>query len=88
MGLFGRSKQRDENIDRLRELFDKFDYPHLEKLCEDVIKRTPQMLGDERLEKIQYLEFVWEQYRKGALSFQQVMDFAASQGIVPKDYFD
>src|SRR5574340_834784 len=88
MGLFGKAKQKDENVERLKTLFDKFEYPHLEKLCTDVIKISPQLLGNERLERTQYLEFIWEQYKKGSISFQQVMDFATAQGIVPKDFFD
>lgn len=88
MGLFGRSKQKDENIAKLQSLLDRFEYQNLEKLCSDVIKQTPQMVVDERMERTEYLEFIWEQYKKGAVSFQQVMDFATSQGIVSKDFFD
>lgn len=85
MGLFG--KQKDKNADKLQALFDRFEYPHLEKLCTDVMKKSPQMRVDERLERTEYVEFVWEQYKKGAVSFEQVMDFAVSQGLVPKDFF-
>ena len=88
MGLFGKAKQKDKNVEQLKILFDKFEYPHLEKLCTDVIKRSPQLLENERLERTEYLEFIWEQYKKGNVNFQQVMDFATNQGIVPKDYFD
>ncbi|MDE1828949.1 MAG: hypothetical protein KGI25_01370 [Thaumarchaeota archaeon] len=88
MGLFGKSKQKDENADKMQILFDRFEYPHLEKLCTDVIKKSPQMTVDERMERTEYVEFIWEQYRKGAVSFQQVMDFAVEQGIVPKEFFD
>lgn len=88
MGLFGRSKQKDENLEKLKILFDRFEYPHLEKLCTDVIKKSPQMLQNERMERTEYLEFIWEQYKKGTLSFQQVSDFAVAQGIVKKEFFD
>ncbi|MGI0046033.1 MAG: hypothetical protein ACREBB_02430 [Nitrosotalea sp.] len=88
MGLFGKAKQKDVNVERLQALFDRFDYPHLEKLCTDVIKISPTSSGGERIERTQYLEFIWEQYRKGAMNFQQVMDFATSQNIVQKDFFD
>ncbi len=88
MGFFGRSRQKDENAERLQILFDKFEYPHLVKLCTDVIKRSPQMVVNERLERTEYIEFIWEQYRKGTVSFQQVFDFATSQGIVAKNFFD
>ncbi len=88
MGLFGKAKQKDENVERLKALLDKFEYQHLEKLCTDVIKKPPQMTGNERMERTQYLEFIWVKYKKGELAFQQVMDFATSQQIVPKDFFD
>ena len=88
MGLFGRAKQKDENLDKLKILLDRFEYPHLEKLCSDVIKRTPQVSQNERMERIEYMEFVWEQYKKGILSFQQVMDFAVSNDIISKDFFE
>ncbi len=88
MGFFGKAKQKDKNVEQLKILFDKFEYPHLEKLCADVIKRSPKLLENERLERTEYLEFIWEQYKKGNVNFQQVVDFATNQGIVPKDYFD
>ncbi|HJT09654.1 MAG TPA: hypothetical protein VJ771_02615 [Candidatus Nitrosotalea sp.] len=88
MGLFGKAKQKDANVARLTALLDKFEYPHLEKLCTDVIKKSPQMMKDERMERTEYLEFIWGQYQKGIVSFQQVMDFATSEGIVSKDFFD
>ncbi len=88
MGLFGRAKQKDENLEKLKILFDRFEYPHLEKLCTDVIKQTPQVPQNERLERVEYLEFVWDQYKKGAFTFQQAMDFAVSQGIIQKDFFE
>ncbi|HJU14105.1 MAG TPA: hypothetical protein VJ792_06565 [Candidatus Nitrosotalea sp.] len=88
MGLFGRAKQKDENLEKLNILFDRFDYPHLEKLCVDLIKKSPQMRENERLERTEYVEFIWDQYKKGILSFQQVLDFAVAQGIIDKDFFD
>lgn len=88
MGLFGRAKQKDENTGKLQILLDRFEYPHLEALCADVIKRSPQVPHNERLERMEYVEYVWDQYKKGAFTFQQVMDFAVSQGIVQKDFFE
>lgn len=88
MGLFGKAKQKDDNAEKLTALLDKFEYPHLEKLCTDIMKKSPQMMKDERMERTEYLEFIWDQYRKGAVNFQQVMDFATSQGIVSKDFFE
>lgn len=88
MKLFGKSKQKDEDLEKLKTIFDKFEYPNLERLCSDVIKESPQLLGAERLERMQYMEFIWEEYKKGKFTFQQVMDFATAQGIITKDFFD
>ncbi len=88
MGLFGKAKQKDVNVEKLRAIFDRFEYPHLEKLCVDVIKKSPKSSGGEHPERIQYLEFIWEQYKKGMMTFQQVEDFAVTQQIIPKDFFD
>lgn len=88
MGLFGKTKQKDENVEKLRAIFDRFEYPHLEKLCVDIIKKSPKSPGGEHPERIQYLEFIWEQYKKGVMTFQQVEDFAVAQQIIPKDFFE
>ncbi|MGI0087782.1 MAG: hypothetical protein ACREBI_07450 [Nitrosotalea sp.] len=88
MGLFGKAKQKDVNVEKLRDIFDRFEYPHLEKLCLDVIKKSPNSPEGEHPERIQYLEFIWEQYKKGAVTFQQIEDFAVNQQIIPKDFFD
>lgn len=88
MGLFGKAKPKDENVEKLNAIFDKFEYPHLEKLCIDVIKKSPKSPDGEHPERIQYLEFIWEQYKKGIVTFQQVEDFAVNQQIIPKDFFD
>ncbi len=87
MGLFRRTKQKDENIESMKALFDKFEYTDLEKLCNEVIGKSPQP-RTERLERIELLEFIWENYRKGNLNFQQVKDFAVRQGIVSQNFFD
>lgn len=88
MGLFRKNKQKDENLERLKTILDRFEYQHLEKLCADVLKDSPQIPGSELVERTQYLEFIWEQYRKGKLSFDQVFEFGKNQGIVPNDFFD
>lgn len=87
MGLFRRSKQKDENIESLKALFDKFEYADLEKLCKEVIGKYPQP-STERLERIELLEFIWENYRKGSLIFDQVKDFAVRQGTIPQNFFE
>lgn len=87
MGLFGRAKQKDEKVEQMKALLDKFEFTDLEKLCKEVIGKVPQS-SNERIERIQLLEFIWENYRKGTLNFQQVKDFAVKQGTVPQNFFD
>ena len=87
MGLFGRSKQRDGMIEQLKALLDKFEFNDLEQLCKDVVGKTLQSTN-ERPERIQLLEYIWEYHKKGTLTFQQVKDFAIKQGIVPQNFFD
>ncbi|MGI0073136.1 MAG: hypothetical protein ACREA3_04945 [Nitrosotalea sp.] len=87
MGLFGRSKQKDEAVEQLKMLFDKFEYTDIEKFCKDVIGKVPQS-SNERPERIQLLEFIWKHYREGDLNFQQVKDFAIKDGIVTSNFFD
>ena len=87
MGLFGRSKQKDETVEQLKALFDRFEYTDIEKLCKDVIGKMPQSNND-RPERIQLLEFVWKHYKEQGLNFQQVKDFAIKEGIITPNFFD
>jgi len=87
MGLFGRSKQKDETTNLLNALFDKFEYANIEKFCKEVIGKTPQSNND-RPERIQLLEFIWKCYKEQGLNFQQVKDFAIKENIVTPDFFD
>ena len=89
MGIFSRAKQKDKIIEEMKVLLDRFEFTDFEKLCTDVIGKKPLWRDDnERPERIHYLEFIWQQYRNGALNYQQVKDFALNQGIVPQDFFD
>jgi proline dehydrogenase len=87
MGLFGGPKQKDEKIEQMKALLDKLEYADLDKLCKDVIGKSPKS-DNARLERIQILEVIWECYRKGNLNFQQVKDFAVKQGSIPADFLD
>ena len=86
MGLFGKPKQKDVDIEQLRFLLDKLEYNDIEKLCKDVIGKIPQ--SNERPERIQLLEYIWKHYRNQGLSLQQVKDFAIKEEIVTPDFFD
>ncbi len=87
MGLFGRAKQKDQNLEQMKALLEKFEYADLERLCKEVIGKLPQS-DNERIERIHLLEFIWDCYKKGTLIFQQVKDFAVKQGTIPVDFFD
>lgn len=87
MGLFGKPKQKDETVELLKSLFDKFEYADIEKFCKDIIGQIPQSVN-ERPERIQLLEFIWKHYKEEGLSLQQVKDFAIKEGIVTQNFFD
>jgi len=86
MGLFGKPKQKDAEVEQLRFLLDRFEYNDIEKLCKDVIGKIPQ--SNERPERIQLLEYIWKHYRNQELNLQQVKDFAIKEEIVTPDFFD
>jgi len=87
MGLFGKSKQKDDSVELMKALFDKFEYSDIVKLCKDVLGKVTQS-SDEHPERIQLLEFIWKNYREGGLNFQQVKDFSIKEGIVSLTFFD
>lgn len=88
MGLFGKSKKKDESLEQLKSLFDKFEYTDLEKFCESVIGRKPGSIDKERITKVEVLDYVWGQYHDGKFNFDQAKDFAIKQAIVSQDFFD
>ena len=89
MGLFGRSKKKDEYLEQLKSLLDKFEYVDLENLCTNVIGRKPELIGNkERMDKVEMLDYVWDQYHNGKFSFDQAKDFAIKRGIVSRSFFD
>ncbi len=89
MGLFGRSKKKDESIEQIKSLFDKFEYSDLENFCCSVIGRKLESVGNkERLSKIEVLDYIWDRYNEGKFNFEQTRDFAIKQRIVSQDFFD
>ncbi len=89
MGLFGRSKKKDESIEQLKSLFDKFEYSDLENFCSNVIGIKPETIGtSERLSKIELLDYIWDRYNEGKFNFEKTKDFAIKQAIISQDFFD
>jgi hypothetical protein len=87
MGLFGKSKKKDLATDQMKILLDKFEFMDLETFCNDIVKEKP-LLDMEHLSKIQFLEFIWEKYRKGQIQFSQIKEFAINLGIVTENFFE
>lgn len=89
MGLFGKTKEKDQMIEQLKVLFDRFEFADLLNLCSEVIgKKIDSSDGKERLERIEILDLIWENYNKGSINFSQIKDFAIKRSIVTEDFFD
>ena len=87
MGLFGKPKQKNADVEQLTVLLDKFEYADIERLCKDIICQMPES-SNERPERIHLLEFIWKKFRNNGLTFQQVKDFAIKEGIVTQSFFE
>ena len=89
MGLFGKTKQKDKMIEQLKVLLDRFEFIDLLNLCSEVSgKKLDDVNGKERLERIEILDFIWENYHKGSINFSQIKDFAIKRNIVTEAFFD
>ena len=87
MGLFGKSKQKDDTIDQMRVLLDNFQFSDLQDFCIDILKEKPVM-DKEHLSSTEVLEFIWEKYHKGAMQFSQLKEFAIKHNIVSESFFE
>lgn len=87
MGLFGKSKQKDDTIDQMRVLLDNFQFSDLQDFCIDILKEKPVM-DKEHLSSTEVLEFIWEKYHKGAVQFSQLKEFAIKHNIVSESFFE
>jgi hypothetical protein len=87
MGLFGKSKQKDDTIDQMRVLLDNFQFSDLQDFCIDILKEKP-IMDKEHLSSTEVLEFIWEKYHKGAVQFSQLKDFAIKHNIVSESFFE
>jgi len=88
MRLFGKAKQKDDTAEQIKILLDRFEFADLLNLCSEVIGRKLGSNEKERLERIEVLDFIWENYHKGSVNFSQIKDFAIRQGIIPQTFFD
>ena len=89
MGLFGKTKHKDKTVEQLKVLFDRFEFVDLLNLCSEVIgKKLDGTNGKERLERIEILDFIWENYNKGSINFSHIKDFAIKRSIVTEVFFD
>jgi len=89
MGLFGKTKQKDKMIEQLKVLLDRFEFVDLLNICSEVIgKKLDDVNGKERLERIEILDFIWENYHRGSINFSQIKDFAIKRNIVTEAFFD
>ena len=87
MGLFGRAKQKDDTIEKMKVLLDMFEFSDLQNFCLDVIREKPP-LDEEHLSKTQIFDFIWEKYHKGNVNFSQVKEYAIKHNIVTENFFE
>ncbi len=87
MGLFKRTKKKDETVDQMKLLLDVFDFNDLLTFCNNVVGEEP-ILDEEHLSKTQILDFIWEKYYKQKLSFSQLKDYALKHGIIEERFFE
>jgi len=83
MGLFGKTKQKDEAVEQIKILLDRFEFTDLLNLCSEVIGR--ELASTDKKERLERIE---ENYHKGSVNFSQVKDFAIKRGIVTQAFFD
>ncbi len=87
MGLFGRSKPKDNTIEQMRVLLDNFQFADLQTFCTEVLGTTP-VIDQEHLSSTEILDFVWDQYHKGKMQFSQIKEFALKHEIVAESFFE
>jgi hypothetical protein len=87
MGLFGRSKPKDDTVDQMRVLLDNFQFADLQTFCTETLGVKPA-IDQEHLSSIEVLDFVWDQYHKGKIQFSQLKEFALRNNIVTESFFE
>lgn len=87
MGLFGRSKPKDDTVDQMRILLDNFQFADLQTFCTETLGVKPA-IDREHLSSIEVLDFIWDQYHKGKIQFSQLKEFALRNNIVTESFFE
>ena len=87
MGLFGRSKKKDETGEQMKVLLDNFQFADLEGFCINVLGEKPA-IDKEHLSSIEVLDFIWDMYHKGKMQFSQLKEFALKNNIVAENFFE
>lgn len=87
MGLFGRSKPKDDTVDQMRVLLDNFQFADLQTFCTETLGVKPA-IDQEHLSSIEVLDFIWDQYHKGKIQFSQLKEFALRNHIVTEIFFE
>ncbi|MHB8602106.1 MAG: hypothetical protein ACYC6W_08895 [Nitrosotalea sp.] len=87
MGLFGRSKPKDDTIEQMRVLLDNFQFADLQTFCTETLGVKPA-IDREHLSSIEVLDFIWDQYHKGKIQFSQLKEFALRNHIVAENFFE
>lgn len=87
MGLFGRSKPKDDTIEQMRVLLDNFQFADLQTFCTETLGIKPA-IDQEHLSSIEVLDFIWDQYHKGKIQFSQLKEFALHNHIVAENFFE
>jgi hypothetical protein len=87
MGLFGKSKKNNAEIEQMRVLLDNFQFADLQAFCVNVIGENPSM-DQEHLSSIESLDFIWDKYHKGKIQFSQLREFALKHNIVTENFFE
>lgn len=87
MGLFGKSKPKDDTIEQMRILLDNFQFSDLQTFCTETLGVKPA-IDKEHLSSIEVLDFVWDQYHKGKIQFAQLKEFALKHHIVSENFFE
>jgi predicted DNA-binding helix-hairpin-helix protein len=87
MGLFGRSKHKDEKIEQMKVLLDNFQFADLEGFCVNILREKPA-IDREHLSSTEILDFIWNEYHKGKVSFSQLKEFALKNNVVAENFFE
>ena len=87
MGLFGRSKPKDDTIEQMRVLLDNFQFSDLQTFCAETLGVKPA-IDKEHLSSIEVLDFVWDQYHKRKIQFSQLKEFAIKHNVVSENFFE